>query len=257
MQSLAQSLAHSLAQGWRHWAAHSVSQAWGLAPQGVVWSLVGLTRQSPTLVRVNTSQSLPIPGGHDPDDLSWLSPKLRHNGRLQGGFAHRLNLALTPTYVQEGFIVLPASLPEEDWPFEIQLEVARVFQVAHDAVSFDFEADAAPHDSVRRIHWIGCAQMHMAAFKNFTRAAGWRLAAVEPEGQAAERGARALQGGVASLLTQAPQDWQFHLKPRGQAHPEGVSSDSEATLLDALARVLNTPTGARLVASGAALKAWL
>ena len=246
----------ALAQGWREWVALSAKQAWGLAPQGLAWDLVGLHRHSAALVKVHTTQTLPIPVGRDPVDLSWLSQPLRRNGRLRGGWRHRLNLALPAAYLKQGILVLPADLPTENWPFEVQLEAARVLQVAHDAVSFDFEPDPATLGQVRRLHWMGCTQTHMDEFKNFTRAAGWRLAVVESERQAAERGARALQGGVASLLAQAPQDWQFALPSyRLEARVAGAI-DSEVALAEAVEQVLNTPTGARLVASGSALKAW-
>jgi hypothetical protein len=103
---------------------------------------------------------------------------------------------------------------------------------------------------------MGCTQTHMAEFKSFTRAAGWRLAVVESERQAAERGARALVGGIASLLTQAPQDWQFLLPATRSGAYGPPAIDSEMALAGALEQVLNTPTGARLVASGSALMAW-
>ena len=246
----------ALAQGWRAWAALSARQAWGLAPQGLAWDLVGLHRHSAALVKVHTTQTLPIPVGRDPVDLNWLSQPLRRNGRLRGGWRHRLNLALPAAYLKQGILVLPADLPPENWPFEVQLEAARVLQVAHGAVSFDFEPDPATLDQVRRIHWMGCTQTHMDEFKNFTRAAGWRLAVVESERQAAERGARALQGGVASLLAQAPQDWQFALPSYRLGVQVTGAIDSEVALAEAVEQVLNTPTGARLVASGSALKAW-
>ena len=246
----------ALAQWWREWAALSAGQAWGLAPQGLAWDLVGLHRHSATLAKVHTSQTLPIPVGRDPVDLSWLSQPLRHNGRSRGGVRHRLNLALPAAYLKQGVVVLPADLLAENWPFEVQLEAARVLQVAHDAVNFDFEPDPATPDQVRRIHWMGCTQTHMAEFKSFTRAAGWRLAVVESERQAAERGARALVGGIASLLTQAPQDWQFLLPATRSGAYGPPAIDSEVALADALEQVLNTPTGARLVASGSALMAW-
>ena len=74
--------------------------------------------------------------------------------------------------------------------------------------------------------------------------------------RSAERGARALHGGVGSLLAQAPQDWQFSL-PTYRPGTHGVGAiDTDGALAEALEQVLNTPTGARLVASGSALKAW-
>ena len=142
----------------------------------------------------------------------------------------------------------------------MQLEVAQAFQLGPDEVNFDFEPASANDGLVQRVNWVGCAQTQMAAFKNCTRAAGWRLAAVEIENQAAQRGVRALQGGTVSLLTQAPQDWQFRVEMLGDSltKNEGApaSEESEETISDALAQIMATPGGSRLVAAGLALKAW-
>ena len=102
-------------------------------------------------------------------------------------------------------------------------------------------------------------EAQMAVFKNCVRAAGWRLAAVEIEQQAAQRGVRALKGGSASLLTQAPQDWQFQLDrvaSRPPYEPAEPSEESDDTIAQALEQIMRTPGGARLVAAGLALKAW-
>jgi hypothetical protein len=86
------------------------------------------------------------------------------------------------------------------------------------------------------------------------------LAAVEIQAQAAQRGVRALRGGSVSLLTQAPQDWQFQLAPidgeaQGGERPE-PSGDSDEAVVQALSQIMRTPGGSRLVAAGLALKAW-
>lgn len=249
------------ARWWRRWAWGSVRDAWGLAPQNGAWALVGLTRQSPNVVQVATSAVLQPPVGLGTTDPSWLSPCLRQNGQARGGGRYRLNMALPADQLQEGHIDFPADLPPEDWPYEVQLEVSQALQLPPDAVNFDFEPAPSLHGLVQRVHWIGCAQALVSEFKSCARAAGWRLAAVESETQAAQRGARALQGGVASLLTQAPQDWQFRLDtPSRAVHatapPQGPP-DSDAAIEDALRQVLATPAGPRLVASGLALRAWL
>ncbi|MEN9623208.1 MAG: hypothetical protein RJB17_3 [Pseudomonadota bacterium] len=246
----------ALAQWWRRLTSRSVGQAWGLAPQGMAWALVGLARQNHELARVHTTLSLQAPAHSGLVDLAWLSHALRQNGRLRGGFMHRLNMALPAAHLQEGIIHFPAQLPKEDWPYEVQLEVSQALQLAPDEVSFDFAPEPLTQGPVQRVHWIGCAQAHMLEFKNCTRAAGWRLAAVESEAQAAWRGVRALQGGVSSLLTQAPQDWQFRLKSQSNAIPASALMDSDAAMEEAVGQVMSTPTGARLVASGLALKAW-
>jgi hypothetical protein len=246
----------ALAQWWRRLTTRSARQAWGLAPHGMAWDLVGLTRQSHGFAKVHTTVSLQAPAGWAFADLAWLSQALRHNGRLRGGGRHRLNMALPAAHLQEGVIDFPAQLPKEDWLYEVQLEVSQALQLSPDEVNFDFEPAPLTDGLVQRVHWMGCAQAHMVKFKDCTRAAGWRLAAVESEAQAAQRGVRALLGGVSSLLTQAPQDWQFRLATPAGLMDEGGSSDSDEAMDEAIRQVLSTPAGARLVASGLALKAW-
>jgi Tfp pilus assembly PilM family ATPase len=255
---------HALAQWWHRRVRSSVRHAWGLAPLEGAWVLVGLTRQSATLVKVHTlTTCLPpmAPGmADDMADLGVLSQHLREYKRSRGGSHHRLNMALPSAFVREGFLDFPVDLPEENWLYEVQLEVAQACQVELDEVNFDFEPAPTTDGLVQRVHWVGCSQTLMTSFKNCTRAAGWRLAAVELEGQAAQRGVRALQGGSVSLLTQAPQDWQFRLDTLGGSSTTDdrtpASEESEETIQEALAQIMHTPGGARLVAAGLALKAW-
>ena len=254
----------ALARWWRRWAQGSVRHAWGLAPQGDgAWVLGGLSRPIYHLAKVQILVALPAPPDLEAGDLSGLSQQLRQHGRSGGRARHRLNLALPLAHLQEGVIDFPADLPEEDWRYEVQLEVAQALQLEPDAVNFDFEPAPLTDGLVQRVHWMGCAQARMAAFKSCTRAAGWRLAAVESELQAAHRGARALRGGVASLMTQAPQDWQFRLDAPGEgpalSEPtqDRVLADSDAAIEEAVRQVMSTPGGPRLVAAGLALKAWL
>ncbi len=245
-----------LAHWWRQLTSRATRQAWGLAPHGMAWVLVGLKRQTPDTAKVNSTVSLQETGGLNFSDLDGLSQALRDNARLRGGRRHRLNMALPAAHLQEGVIDFPAQLPQEDWMYEVQLEVAQALQLSPDEVNFDFEPAALLDDGVQRVYWMGCAQAHVTPFKACTRAAGWRLATVESESQAAQRGVRALQGGVASLLTQAPQDWQFRLAAPSSLMDGGWQTDSDEAIDEAIAQVLSTPTGARLVASGLALKAW-
>jgi Tfp pilus assembly PilM family ATPase len=192
-------------------------------------------------------------------DLNGLSQHLRQQGRSRGGSHQRLNMALPSALVQEGFIDLPLELPEENWLSEVQLDVAQALQLAPDEVNFDFEPAQESDGLVRRVHWVGCAQEQMAVFKNCIRAAGWRLATVEIERQAAQRGIRALKGGSVSLLTQAPQDWQFFLDGLASPHPLERAEpfdESDETIDQALEQIMRTPGGSRLVAAGLALKAW-
>lgn len=250
------------ARWWQQWTQRSVRHAWGLAPHEGAWVLGGLARPVHHLAKIKTLVTLPAPVGAHDMDLGWLSPHLREHGRLGGGSRHRLNMALPRQQLHVGHIDFPADLPEEDWLYEVQLEAAQALQLAPDEVNFDFEPADGSDGPLRRVHWMACAQAHLAVLKNCTRAAGWRLAAVESEGQAAQRATRALRGGVASLLTQAPQDWQFLLGvPGGWAgggdnEDAPTGADSEAAIEEALKQVTVTPGWPRLVAAGLALKAW-
>jgi hypothetical protein len=247
----------ALAQWWRRLALGSVRQAWGLAPDGGAWALVGLTRPKQDLAKVHTSLSLQPPVGIDFSDMRWLSQHLRQKGRSRGGSSHRLNMALSSDQLQEGHIDFPADLSPTEWLYEVQLEVSQALQLAPDAVNFDFEPEPFTEGLVQRVHWMGCAQAHLIRFKSCTRAAGWRLATVESETQAAERAVGALQGGVASLLTQPPQDWLFRLSNGNHSGQKYMPMESDGVIQEAARQVLATPTGSRLVASGLALKAWL
>jgi len=192
-------------------------------------------------------------------DLRGLSQHLRQLRGARGRAHRRLNMALPSALVHEGWIDVPANLPEEEWLFEVQLEVAQALQLASDEVNFDFVPAKASDGLVRRVHWVGCARAQMGVFKNGIRAAGWRLAAVETELEAAQRGVRALKGGSDSLLTQAPQDWQFHLDRVSVSAPADWApprKESDETMAQALEQFMRTPGSARLVAAGLALKAW-
>ena len=254
----------ALTRLWQRWAQGSIRHAWGLAPQGEgAWVLGGLTRPIHNLAKVQTLVALPASPNLDASDLSGLSQHLRQHGRSGGGARHRLNMALPLALLQEGYIDFPVDLPEEDWVYEVQIEAAHALHLEPDEVNFDFEPAPLTDGLVQRVHWMGCAQARMAAFKSCTRAAGWRLATVESELQAAQRGARALRGGVDSLLSQAPQDWQFRLGapdglPASHETAQGhLRADSDAVIEEALQQVMPTPGGPRLVAAGLALKAWL
>ena len=251
---------HALARWWHRWGRVSVRHAWGLASHEGVWVLAGLVRQSKGLVKVHTLATWRPEMPSDMSDWSGLSQHLREHGRSRGGSHHRLNTALPSAFVREGFLDFPIDLPQENWIYEVQMEVAQACQLEPDEVNFDFEPAPTTDGLVQRVHWAGCSQAQMTVFKNCTRAAGWRLAAVEIDHQAAQRGVRALKGGAASLLTQAPQDWQFRLDTLGILPPTNdraeASEDSETTIEEALSQILHTQGGSRLVAAGLALNAW-
>ncbi len=244
-----------LIRWWQRIGARPTRVGWGLAQQGPAWSLVGLQRQSEQLVRVQTAQALQPNTAEAHPDKAWLSQALRQIGPAQDGSGKRLNLALGLVDLALGHIEFPAQLDEADWVAEVQLEAAQALGLEPDEVNFDFQPEETSPALVRRVQWVGCAKSHIADFKKCTRAAGWRLATVEPELHAARRAANALQGGLPSLLTQPVLDWQFRLPgPHDGPHIKAAAGQAagDAALLQAMA----SPVGARLVAAGLALKAW-
>lgn len=249
---------HALAQWWQRRVHDAVKHAWGLAPLEGAWVLVSLKRQQQGLAQVHSVAHLQTPTGMDVSDPSWLGPHLQQNGRASGSTRHRLNLALPAAQWQEGQLDLPTELPPEEWPHEVQWEVSQALQLSPDAVHFDFEPAPLTDGRLQRLHWIACAQAQVLTFKSITRSAGWRLASVEPEMQAAQRAVGVLQGGVSSLLTQAPQDWQFRLGTPVKANATDTRDpvDSPEAVAQGLQQILMTQSRARLVASGLALRAW-
>jgi hypothetical protein len=167
----------------------------------------------------------------------------------------RVSVGLAEDEVIAGVLELPAQLPRDDWAAEVQLEAAQLLGLAPDEVNFDFQPDPVSEGLLSRVHWVGCDQARILALRDGVRSAGWRLDSVEPALHAAQRAACHLKGGLESLLTQAPQDWQFDLSLHpGQLQPlAGVDVGPDRVLQQAL----HSAAGPRLVASGLALKAWL
>lgn len=258
--------------GWRLMAWRSVRHAWGLAPEGDAWTLVGLARHSPDLVRLDSAQSLQAPGAWALAELGWLSEQLRQHSRPHSrsnsrphslplwralaSARQRLNLALSASQVQEGSLELPSHVAPEQWLYEVQLDVSQALQLPPEEVNFDFVQAPTNDDRVQRVHWMGCARAPIDDLKACVRAAGWRLAAVESPAQAAWRGLLALQGGSASLLTQAPQDWQFKVSPHSPMTAPNSPPASPEERAQTLGPILQTTAGPPLVAAGLALRAW-
>jgi hypothetical protein len=169
----------------------------------------------------------------------------------------RVSVALAADKVMAGVLELPAELPSDHWVSEVQLEVAQVLGLAPDEVNFDFKADPQGEGLLTRLHWVGCDQVHILALRDAVRTAGWQIGSVEPAWSAAHRAVSHLKGGLDSLLTQAPQDWQFDLtldEDLGQRQGFGGAHAASDMLLT---QALQSAAGPRLVASGLALKAWL
>jgi hypothetical protein len=169
----------------------------------------------------------------------------------------RVSVALAADKVMAGVLELPAELPSDHWVSEVQLEVAQVMGLAPDEVNFDFKAEPQGEGLLTRLHWVGCDQVHILALRDAVRTAGWQIGSVEPAWSAAHRAVSHLKGGLDSLLTQAPQDWQFDLtldEDLGQRQGLGGAHAASDLLLT---QALQSAAGPRLVASGLALKAWL
>jgi hypothetical protein len=234
---------------WQKMGIRAAGQAWGLAPDGQGWSLVGLSRYSADLWQVHTTMSLKSPAGVPVIDPSWLSDALTDVPRSKGFARHWLNMGVSTRDLVTGWMACPVQWHQEAWPAEVQLEVAQALNLSPDEVNFDFVVEALGVGVVHQIHWVGCARAMILAYQDWIKVAKpWRLMGVEPELHAARRAVRALKGGLPSLLQQAPQDWQFRLDAEGMAdvHDSRVLKD-----------VMASPAGPRLVASGLALKAWL
>jgi hypothetical protein len=236
---------------WQRVAHRPVQQAWGLACDGAGWALVGLSWHKSVGVRVDTTEKIAtandLPGGGFGSGLSQLGVRSRQ----------RISVGLAEDELIAGVLVLPAQLPRDDWAGEVQLEVAQLLGLSPDEVNFDFQPDPVSDGLLSRVHWVGCDQARIRAIRDGVRMAGWRLDSVEPARHAAHRAVCHLKGGVDSLLTQAPQDWQFDLTPhlgRGLNPPSGVFDWAADSVLK---QALQSTAGPRLVASGLALKAWL
>ena len=237
---------------WRQLARRRVRRAWGLASDGQDWALMGLSFHKVAGVRVQAMEKI-TPTGSDHAAFGFSDGLMRVGVRAR----QQVSVALAEDKVMAGVLELPSELPRDDWASEVQLEVAQVLGLAPDEVNFDFEADPVSQGSLTRVHWVGCDQVHILALRDEVRTAGWHLDSVEPAWYAAHRAVCHLKGGLDSLLTQAPQDWQFDLtvdEDLGQRQGLGRAPVEWNVLLK---QALQSAAWPRLVASGLALKAWL
>lgn len=237
---------------WQQVAHRPVRKAWGLACDGAGWALVCLTWQKSEGVRVQTLEKItPADSGQDGAGFGLGLSQLAERSR------QRISVGLAEGEVIKGVLELPAQLPRDDWASEVQLEVAQLLGLAPDEVNFDFQPDPVSEGLLTRVHWVGCDQARIMAIRDGVRMAGWQLDSIEPAQHAAHRAVCHIKGGLDSLLTQAPQDWQFDLTPaanfsQGLPWVNGVAGSGSV-----LMQVLQSTAGPRLVASGLALKAWL
>ena len=239
---------------WRQIAQRPAQHSWGMASDGDNWTLVGLSLQKSTEIRVHVVERIILAplgpsGGGFSDGLHQAGARVTPSERL-------LNVALKPDEMVTGVLELPAHLQPDHWASEVQLEVSQLLGLEPDQVNFDFQPDPVSAGLLSRLHWVGCDQERIRSLKHGVRSADWQLHSVEPAWHAAYRAARHLKGGLTSLLTQPVQDWQF-----GLANLADDRSASESILGAfgpdmALTRAMQSAAGPRLVASGLALKAW-
>jgi hypothetical protein len=232
--------------------SRQVRQAWGLALDGQGWALVGLSFHKAVGMRVQVLEKITNTG---PDqDRCGFDDRLRQVGSRS---RQRISVALAENEMIAGMLELPAQLPRDDWVAEVQLEVAQLLGLAPEEVNFDFQTEPVSEGLLSRVHWVGCDQARILSLRDGLRSAGWRLDSVEPAWYAAQRAASHLKGGLDSLMTQAPQDWQFDLTPNPSPVQKLSTSEFDMVSDRVLKQALQSAAGPRLVASGLALKVWL
>jgi hypothetical protein len=223
-----------------------------LASDGQGWALVGLSFNKAVGVRVQVLERITHSG---PDlERGGFGDGLRQVGSRS---RQRISVALAENEMIAGVLELPAQLPLDDWAAEVQLEVAQLLGLGPDEVNFDFQTEPVSEGFLSRVHWVGCDQARILALRDGVRSAGWRLDSVEPAWHAARRAASHIKGGLDSLLTQAPQDWQFDLTPNLSPGQNLPTSEFDVRSDLVLKQALQSAAGPRLVASGLALKVWL
>lgn len=237
---------------WRQVSGRPARLSWGLAGDGPGWALVGLSWHQVAGVLVHATEKI-APIGSDLKGAGFASAL----SQLAVRSRQSISVGLADDEVITGVLELPAQLPRDDWAGEVQLEVAHLLGLSPDEVNFDFQPDPVSDGLVSRVHWVGCDQARILELRDGVRSAGWRLDSVEPSTHAAHRAVSHLKGGLESLLTQAPQDWQFDLIPNLEPGQNTPTSVVDVGLERVLKQALQSGAGPRLVASGLALKAWL
>jgi Tfp pilus assembly PilM family ATPase len=165
-------------------------------------------------------------------------------------------MGLPMAQVVSGLLTVPVGWGPSECEAEVQLEAARALGLEPQEVSFDWKAAPLSDGVVAQLQWVACAQSAVEQFNQCARRAGWQLASVEPELQAAHRAAYCLSGGTSVLLTRPVQDWQFDLALLSDVQAKSVDMVSPLSFDAELREALQTPAGPRLVAAGLALKAW-
>lgn len=241
---------------WR--SSRARKNAWGLAPDGEGWFLVGLSRDPAQRLRVHTAQHLAAPlarqGFRDLPQVMQQLGLTRGLSRRPWQARPRVAVGLPSDQWFSGVLDVPMALEASEWMAEVQLEASRVMELGPDEISFDFQSSPVTDGLVVRLHWVACALAVVTQLNQCVRDLGWQLSSMEPSREAARRAAHCLRGGWGSVLTQPVQDWQFDDDAALALGSAGT--DGWATLVDeqGLEDALQSMAGPRLVASGLALR---
>ena len=235
---------------WPGFPFRRITRAWGIALDDRGVTLVCLGRSVGGDVRVLQALHLLAPAWAQAPDShhDWLVETLREASEQEVRRHRRLVLALPMDRCQSGVFDAPEGLTPEALQAEVQLEAAQSLNVAAQEVSFDFEVQAAEVAGTQCVHWLACLRSEVQAWQRHTRAAGWRLPAVEHQPQAVQRALRCMRGDVHKLLAQAHQDWSFSDPDTGQGVQDALTEDAWIDLQ-------GRPAWAWLSACGAGLRA--
>ena len=244
---------HAVRSGFKLWPGfpfRRITSAWGIALGDPGVTLVSLGRTAAHEVRVQRALNLLPPAWAQASDSyhDWLVESLREASEQEVRRHRRLVLALPMSRCQAGRLDCPPSWDADALQAEVQLEAAQRLNVSAQEVSFDFEVLAADAPALQQVHWLACLRSEVLAWRQHTRAAGWRLPAIEHHEQAALRAAQALRGGAENLQAQAHQDWQF-------SWPAPTHPTTDRATESALQALHGTPAWAWLCACGAGLRA--
>lgn len=233
---------------WPGFPFRRITSAWGIALDERGVTLVCLGRSGGD-VRVLQALHLLAPAwAQTPDSQhDWLVETLREASEQEVPRHRRLVLALPMDRCQTGVFHAPEGLTPEALQAEVQLEAAHSLNVSAQEVSFDFEVQTAEAAETHCVQWLACLRSEVRAWQRHTRAAGWRLPAIEHQPQSVRRALQCMRGDVHKLLAQAHQDWSFSNLDTGPGVQHTVTED---VLIDLQGR----PAWAWLSACGAGLR---
>ncbi len=196
------------------------ASAWGalLGQQQIL--VAALSVQQTGGVRVVVFEHLHAPAGlvhlHERD--AWLVQSLTALGAHLPKRLRTMAIAVSADRCRQGVLAWEGETDMRRLQAEVQLEAAAAWDVAPDAIGFDFRVqqaqatqettEASPGVGLQ-VEWAACLREELLQWKGHARSAGWRLPVVEAELQAAQRAIVCLRGDTQAHWAQSPQDWQF------------------------------------------------